>query len=618
MPALWRPRFLKATFLRGNNDPDNPDRRKWLAAQSGSFIVGILSGFLPVGIIEAYVSAGDCNIPRKLIESYQGSAVLGTLLVLTLVITYLVLRAKKSRLEQTMERDVYLLFAVVGAGYIANHVWLSHRLFLYAILVIAANLLLSLVVLKGPAPVRPNFPRWPSIALAAAALVAGIALAAVPSALPSGASLWIALEFWTAIAVLLTLGAQWLWRGHLGWFFVALAILIVAAVAFSGRAFQARNIRTLAEAPAVRPTLREFTKAWLAARSPGTKSQPYPIVLVAAAGGGIRAAYWSANLLAAFEDREPAFASHVLAISGVSGGSVGAAVFTSLIHDNCKHCRTSAHEILRRDFLAPALTCLLTRDVLTAAVRFDRMDRAVAMEQAFEHAWSETMHTQTLAQPLAGFHQSPALLLNATEASSAERAVFSNVTLPHDAVQDAAESLSLRLSTAMLLSARFPYISPEGRAGPDNQPLRFVDGGYFDNSGNATLTDVFNVLMEHPDPRFSIVVLSIGNEPGALAGCSAQPGYGGFGTPLTLLDKLRAQRADAFTDRLRTLVLANPHNIFLDHLEPQAGTAEFPLGWALSEATVADMDAQIAKRVQQNDAIRELLAKLRPLTPVQQ
>ncbi|MBM3458324.1 MAG: hypothetical protein FJX77_07305, partial [Armatimonadetes bacterium] len=71
---------------------------------------------------------------------------------------------------------------------------------------------------------------------------------------------------------------------------------------------------------------------------------PYPVVLVAAEGGGIRAACEAAQTLAYLQDRFPGweenlsikdrrfhgFRDHLFAVSGVSGGSVGASVFAAL------------------------------------------------------------------------------------------------------------------------------------------------------------------------------------------------------------------------------------------------------------------------------------------------
>src|SRR5262249_7462795 len=50
--------------------------------------------------------------------------------------------------------------------------------------------------------------------------------------------------------------------------------------------------------------------------------------LGAAEGGGIRAAYWTALELASLHELDPEFDRSTFAISGISGGSVGATVYT--------------------------------------------------------------------------------------------------------------------------------------------------------------------------------------------------------------------------------------------------------------------------------------------------
>ena len=59
--------------------------------------------------------------------------------------------------------------------------------------------------------------------------------------------------------------------------------------------------------------------------------ETHPLYIVATEGGGIRAAYWTAAVLGEIQDKNPNFAAHLFAISGVSGGSLGAAVFEALL-----------------------------------------------------------------------------------------------------------------------------------------------------------------------------------------------------------------------------------------------------------------------------------------------
>jgi hypothetical protein len=610
--------------------PDRPDRLRWLALQCGSVAAGLASGFLPAGLIEKYVSGRNCGAPRHVLDSYRGSAATVTLLVAVGLDFYLIWRIKYRKDEQTTIRDVWLLPTVVFAAWVGNKVSSDYHLLVFGALLIAATVLLTLTVLKGPSPTkaRGGILEWRARLLACVSIGAGIFLAIFPDSMPSGVALWIILQFWTAAAVLLTVLLRRLWIRHLAWFFTALALLAIGAITFSGRAFQARDVRIFAQKPSARPALSELTNQWLKSRlNASGVAQPYPIILVTAAGGGIRAAYWTANLLAAFEDRQPAFAEHVFALSGVSGGSVGATVFDALVKAHCKPCRPLAQKILHGDFLAPALTSLLTRDPVSTTFHVDLPDRGIALEKAFERAWKDTMHTPTFEESFDNLwqadadHKVPSLFLNSTEAGSAERAVFSNVSMAgifgaDKAIQDVAEKLPLRLSTAMLLSARFPYISPEGKAGPPGGSLRFVDGGYFDNSGAATLLEVVRALRKAAselgvNERVQIVTLVIRNEPMPTAGCPQEPESGGFSTPLAILDQLRSERAEQFTSQLRTLVMERKGDVFLDSFQPESGVAEFPVGWTLPSATIAEMDAQIERRMKDGSSpIAQLLQSL--------
>lgn len=73
--------------------------------------------------------------------------------------------------------------------------------------------------------------------------------------------------------------------------------------------------------------------AWLESRPDYQQfrgqGRKYPIFVVSAQGGGIVAAYHSAGFLGLVQDLCPSFASHVFAISSVSGGSLGAAAFAA-------------------------------------------------------------------------------------------------------------------------------------------------------------------------------------------------------------------------------------------------------------------------------------------------
>ena len=93
------------------------------------------------------------------------------------------------------------------------------------------------------------------------------------------------------------------------------------------------------------------------------------IVLVSAAGGGVRAAYWTSFLLARATKPTGGMRDKLVMASGVSGGSLGLAVYRGLLQDSPPDCGVSAHEtplvncvqnFFRNDFLAPPLAATLS------------------------------------------------------------------------------------------------------------------------------------------------------------------------------------------------------------------------------------------------------------------
>ncbi|MFI5310370.1 MAG: hypothetical protein ACHQQ3_03990 [Gemmatimonadales bacterium] len=293
---------------------------------------------------------------------------------------------------------------------------------------------------------------------------------------------------------------------------------------------------------------------WLGARAaehPGGDS--IPLVLVATAGGGLRASYWTLASLAAIQDRDTTFTRHLFAISGVSGGSVGAAMFAAMMHDRttagairaCGRDRAAppvvscARRLMRDDYLSPLLAMFLGPDMFQSFLPFPvpPFDRSLAIEGSFERSYSDAMKRATLDSGFLALQPDsvarwgvPALLLNTTNVETGRR----YVTVPFDTGGVFSDVLSvtdvlradLRLSTAAHNSARFPFVSPAGRIARDSGGHygSLVDGGYFENSGLVTLGEVRRELkrllsLESGEPllaaarRVKIVMLYLCNDP---------------------------------------------------------------------------------------------------------
>ena len=83
------------------------------------------------------------------------------------------------------------------------------------------------------------------------------------------------------------------------------------------------------------PDMSAVFSSWVP-RAPGEPGKPIPVIVAAAEGGGIRAAYWTSMVLhhlADIPDADVMFPRRLFAISSVSGGSFGAAVYAGLRRD---------------------------------------------------------------------------------------------------------------------------------------------------------------------------------------------------------------------------------------------------------------------------------------------
>ena len=302
-----------------------------------------------------------------------------------------------------------------------------------------------------------------------------------------------------------------------------------------------------------RPTVEAAFRTWLGSRKDADSyrnaGKPYPVYVIAAEGGGLYAAYQTAKFLARMQDLCPNFAQHVFAISSVSGGSLGSAVFAGLTRSlaanaEAKPCvdkledrgrfETSADKMLSRDLLAPAVWGGLFPDFLQRFIPWPLpvLDRARALEYAFEDSWrfGGVEGSNPLSGSLFGMcgagtascltGPTPALAFNASNIETGMQMVlspldFTSIGPPwtgsakaFDFFSTGVDPVDMPVSTAIGLSARFPWISPAGWfafTDPNEKSLgekarkrrmSFVDGGYVDNSGASTASKLAQSLNE--------------------------------------------------------------------------------------------------------------------------
>jgi hypothetical protein len=277
-----------------------------------------------------------------------------------------------------------------------------------------------------------------------------------------------------------------------------------------------------------------------------------PIILVATAGGASRAAYWTAAVLRALDDRTHGrFGRQVFAISSVSGGSLAAMGYAAWLAG--EHCPYSAPRRLAfdralygADHLSPAIAGLLYPDLVQQFLPFPLFpDRAAALSESWESGWSGALGEADSAGAASGCSQNrrdrfgedfleiwrgslfgnqpwvPLVLANGTLVEDGKRVITAPIRIDPLVFEDSHDFISLAhgsvsASTAVLNSARFPLVSPAGAIPVEGGRLHLVDGGYFENGGLETLYDVARYLRATmratAGPQRPILIVEINND----------------------------------------------------------------------------------------------------------
>jgi len=401
-----------------------------------------------------------------------------------------------------------------------------------------------------------------------------------------------------------------------------------------------------------------------------SSDRPYPVFVVAAAGGGIRAAYWTASVLGRIADESGgAWPDHLYAMSGVSGGSVGSALHAVQIADVVSAPQassgnapavyvTDAQHSLENDLLSPVLSYLLFPDLVQRFVPypFSFADRARALELALESAAADPAgaNTDRFARrfvelwPEAAPYRVPVLLLNTTVVETGQRAIVSNLQIDNtfsdtvDLLAGDKRTQDMPLSTAAHLSARFTYVSPAGTIRTPQGGVwgHIVDGGYFENSGAATAVELLQRMRAVADtveqerqtqkrPRkIALMLILIRNDPEAPGVCDpearknlppkAYTDLNDLLSPIRALLSTRTARGRLAEENALDLVRAfhrGTDNVQSPHcqdgcvfeLSLGGGDIDPPLGWSLSARARELMDVHLSGQQTQFACIKGLL-----------
>lgn len=246
------------------------------------------------------------------------------------------------------------------------------------------------------------------------------------------------------------------------------------------------------------------------------------LVVVAVSGGATRSAYWTATVLNRLEREIPGFSPKVRVMTGASGGMLGSAYY--VVHRRnvelgCDEPRCWV-EAVPTDSLTP-LAKYMALSELWHSLNLSRFveDRGIVLERD----WPDLRFPLSELRPLEAAGRVPSLIFSPMIVEDGRRLLISNLDLDRSCdpgmpvsamvlasghlISDSSagtnpgnyslsalefyrifpEGQGLFLSTAVRMSASFPYVSPAVNL-PTDPPRRVVDAGYYDNYGVEVVT----------------------------------------------------------------------------------------------------------------------------------
>jgi hypothetical protein len=327
------------------------------------------------------------------------------------------------------------------------------------------------------------------------------------------------------------------------------AFELVLVIALLGVVFVKDADLHAARAPATastvqRPFIGEAYSTWeasvnthgtwpcaLAVAEGGTLKKVQPLVMVAAEGGGVRAAWWTVDVMSKVASTQCG-ANSVLLASGVSGGAVGLGVMAATGDGSAQTAPlAAAGTMAAQDALAAGVSGLLVRDLIAGAFGLeidpadtpDGLDRFPDRAGLMELAWERqvpALATTTFPDPTPNvpWHT----VFNGTSVGYDCRVMISDVQIVSSASVNDCDTAGnevpgaydlftkqpcyagLPITTASLLAARFPYVTPSGvflKDCTDGFADQSIDGGYAENTGidtaNAALAQVMPLVRRH-------------------------------------------------------------------------------------------------------------------------
>jgi hypothetical protein len=368
------------------------------------------------------------------------------------------------------------------------------------------------------------------------------------------------------------------------------------------------------------------------------------IIVVAASGGGIQAAAWTARVLTGLEeecqDTEGygcRFGESVRLISAVSGGSVGTMHFVNgyaedghLPRDDKEldkivhRAERSSLDQIAWGLLYPDLFRTLNPTPYAPSLLGLDLDRGWALEKVWSRDDTPGVISDGVSASLSEWEEDatkglrPAVIFNTTVVETGERLPLASTELPPESKgRTTFERLfrkadkrtpDVRVVTAARLSAAYPYVSPAARARTSEESqAHLVDGGYYDNYGVSSLVEWLDQeLTDHKDIKRVLVIEIRGADSAEDEDLKTKSGWGfQILAPPSTVRNVRSTGQRTHND-VELALLKEKWEYNDDHrVEIESAQFEFddpnpPLSWQLTDADLEDIQQEWTDELRPN------------------
>jgi hypothetical protein len=351
-------------------------------------------------------------------------------------------------------------------------------------------------------------------------------------------------------------------------------------------------------------------------------SNKYPVIFICAEGGALRTGAYTSLFLTNLDTKLEKeyhidFKKSVFAMSGVSGGAVGLGLYNALAFESNDQITSEesvemSKNFFQHDSLSPIIGKMLFGDFLNLFLpwHFDLFDRSIALEKSWETSYKSLLHEKQENIFSRSFvaketkPNQPLFIINTTEVETGLQCWVSNLVPDSLLFKNQRDLLAdkvnnLNYSTAINFSTRFPLFSPAAKIGGVNQKsrLHYLDGGYVENTGNASLLEVLE-LLKHKSPYFKqitpIVITLLFSEEDKI---SPNINFGNeFLEVLNVVTNTRSGNSKISRFRIKQFLKENGSGFAID-APLTAAEKNAPMNWVLSAQSMNNINRDVKDKL---------------------